>query len=178
MAELSTVARPYTKAAFESALEQKSLDQWSEMLELAAQAAQDQQVAELLRNPALAAEHKAGLILDICADKLSEQCQNFIKILAENKRLPVLPEISALFDRLKAEQQKSVDVEITSAFKLTKEQQNKLAQALGTKLDREVNITSSQDKSLIGGLIVRTDDLVIDGSVRGKLQKLAEALSS
>ncbi len=178
MAELSTVARPYTKAAFESALEQKSLDQWSEMLGLAAQAAQDKNVAELLRNPALAAEHKAGLILDICADKLNEQGQNFVKILAENKRLPVLPEISELFDRLKAEQQKSVDVDITSAFKLTKEQQTKLAQALGAKLDREVNITSSQDKSLIGGLIIRTDDLVIDGSVRGKLHKLAEALSS
>ncbi len=178
MAELSTVARPYTKAAFESAREQKSLDQWSEMLGLAAQAAQDQQVAELLRNPALAADQKAGLILDICADKLNEQGQNFIKILAENKRLPVLPEISALFERLKAEQQKSVDVDITSAFALTKEQQTKLAQALGTKLDREVNITSSKDASLIGGLVIRTDDLVIDGSVRGKLQKLAEALSS
>ncbi|MEH6648828.1 MAG: F0F1 ATP synthase subunit delta [Motiliproteus sp.] len=178
MAELSTVARPYTKAAFESALEQKSLDQWSEMLGLAAQAAQDEQVAELLRNPALAAEQKAGLILDVCADKLSEQGQNFVKILAENKRLPVLPEISALFERLKSEQQKSVDVEITSAFALTKEQQTKLAQALGTKLDREVNITSSKDASLIGGLVIRTDDLVIDGSVRGKLQKLAEALSS
>ncbi len=176
MAELSTVARPYTKAAFESALEQKSLDQWSEMLVLAAQAVQDGQVAELLRNPALSAAQKAGLVVDVCADKLDEQCQNFIHILAENKRLPVLPEISELFDRLKAEQQKSVDVDVTSAFKLTKEQQTKLAQALGAKLDREVNITSSQDKSLIGGLVIRTADLVIDGSVRGKLKKLAEAL--
>ncbi|RDE18826.1 F0F1 ATP synthase subunit delta [Motiliproteus coralliicola] len=178
MAELSTVARPYTKAAFASAIEQKSLDQWSEMLAVAAQAASDEQVAALLGNPALSAEQKAGLVLDVCADKLNEQGQNFIKLLAENKRLPVLPEISVLFDRFKAEQQKSVDVEVTSAYKLTKEQQTNLAQALGAKLDREVNITSSQDKSLIGGLIVRTDDLVIDGSVRGKLQKLAEALGS
>tara|TARA_R110002167_G_scaffold57140_7_gene161994 strand:+ start:4550 stop:5086 length:537 start_codon:yes stop_codon:yes gene_type:complete len=178
MAELSTVARPYTKAAFESALEQKSLDQWSEMLSLAAKVAKDEQVAELIRNPALAAEHKAGLILDVCADKLNEQGQNFIKILAENKRLPVLPEISELFDRLKAEQQKSVDVSVTSAFKLSTEQQTKLAQALGAKLDRKVKITSSIDKSLIGGLVIRTDDLVIDGSVRGKLHKLAEALGT
>lgn len=178
MAELSTVARPYTKAAFASALEQKSLDQWSEMLALAAQASKDEQVAKLLSNPALNAEQKAGVMLDVCADKLSEQGQNFIKVLAENKRLPVLPEISVLFDRMKAEQQKSVDVHVTSAFALTDEQQTKLAQALGAKLDREVNITSSEDQSLIGGLVVRTDDLVIDGSVRGKLQKLAEALSS
>ena len=178
MAELSTVARPYTKAAFASALEQSSLDKWSEMLNLAAQAAQDEQVAALLSNPALDADQKGGIILDICADKLDEQGKNFIQILAENKRLPVLPEISVLFDRFKAEQQKSVDVDITSAFKLTKEQQTKLAQALGAKLDREVNITSSQDKSLIGGVVVRTADLVIDGSVRGKLEKLAEALGS
>ncbi|MEH6823909.1 MAG: F0F1 ATP synthase subunit delta [Motiliproteus sp.] len=178
MAELSTVARPYTKAAFESALQQKSLDRWSKMLDLAAQAANNEQVAELLRSPALAAEHKAGLILDICADKLDEQGQNFIKILAENKRLPVLPEISELFDQLKAEQQKSIDVKVTSAFDLGKEQQTKLAQALSAKLDRKVNITSSTDKSLIGGLVIRTEDLVIDGSVRGKLQKLAEALGT
>jgi F-type H+-transporting ATPase subunit delta len=178
MAELTTVARPYTKAAFESALEQKSLDRWSEMLSLAAQAAKDESVAVLLSNPALAAEHKAGLILDICADKLDVQGQNFIKILAENKRLPVLSEISELFDRLMAEQQKRVDVDVTSAFKLTQEQQTTLAQALGVKLDREVNITSSIDKSLIGGLVIRTADLVIDGSVRGKLHKLAEALGT
>lgn len=178
MAELSTVARPYTKAAFQTALEQKALDKWSEMLALAAQATQDEQVSQLLNNPALASDQKAGLILDICADKLDEQGQNFIQLLAENKRLPVLPEISALFDRLKAEQQKSVQINVTSAFKLTKEQQTKLAQAIGKKLDREVEISADVDKALIGGVVIRTEDLVIDGSVRGKLQKLAEAMNS
>lgn len=178
MAELSTVARPYTKAAFQTALEQKALDQWSEMLSLAAQASKDEQVAQLLANPALPSGEKAGLILDICADKLDERGRNFINLLAENKRLPVLPEISVLFDRLKAEQQKSVQIHVTSAFKLTKEQQTKLAQAIGKKLDREVEISADVDKALIGGVVVRTEDLVIDGSVRGKLQKLAEAMNS
>ena len=176
MAELSTIARPYTKAAFETASEQSALDQWSEMLALAAQATQDEQVTTLLSNPALGTDQKAELILEICSD-LSEQGQNFVKVLAENNRLLVLPEISSLFDRLKAEQQKSVDVEVTSAFKLTKEQQTKLARSLGKKLDREVNITSSIDKSLIGGLLIKTEDLVIDGSIRGKLAKLSEALT-
>ncbi|MCW8886320.1 MAG: F0F1 ATP synthase subunit delta [Motiliproteus sp.] len=176
MAELSTIARPYTKAAFETALEQKALDKWSEMLALAAQATQDEQVSNLLSNPALRTDQKAGLILDICADA-SEQVQNFIGVLAENNRLLVLPEISSLFDRLKAEQQKSVDIDVTSAFKMTKEQQTKLAQALGKKLDREVNISSSIDKGLIGGLLIKTEDLVIDGSIRGKLAKLSEALT-
>ncbi|WP_207060722.1 F0F1 ATP synthase subunit delta [Motiliproteus sp. SC1-56] len=178
MAELSTVARPYTKAAFQTALEQKALDKWSEMLSLAAQATQDEQVAQLLANPGLAAAEKAGLVLDICAEKLDEQGRNFINLLAENKRLPVLPEISVLFDRLKAEQQKSVQIQVTSAFKLTKEQQTKLAQAIGKKLDREVEISAEVDQALIGGVVVRTEDLVIDGSVRGKLQKLAEAMNS
>ncbi len=176
MAELSTIARPYTKAAFETALEQKALDKWSEMLALAAQATQDEQVSNLLSNPALRTDQKAEIILDICADA-SEQVQNFIGVLAENNRLLVLPEISSLFDRLKAEQQKSVDIEVTSAFKMTKEQQTKLAQALGKKLDREVNISSSIDKGLIGGLLIKTEDLVIDGSIRGKLAKLSEALT-
>jgi F-type H+-transporting ATPase subunit delta len=178
MAELSTIARPYTKAAFQTALEQKALDKWSEMLALAAQATQDKQLSQLLDNPALGSDQKAGLILDICADQLDEQGRNFITILAKNRRLAVLPEISALFDRLKAEQQKSVDIQVTSAFKLTKQQQTKLAQALGKKLDREINISSSIDKSLIGGLVIRSNDLVIDGSVRGKLNKLAESMSS
>jgi F-type H+-transporting ATPase subunit delta len=176
MAELSTIARPYTKAAFETALEQKALDKWSEMLALAAQATQDEQVSNLLSNPALRTDQKAEIILDICSDA-SEQVKNFIGVLAENNRLLVLPEISSLFDRLKAEQQKSVDIEVTSAFKMTKEQQTKLAQALGKKLDREVNISSSIDKGLIGGLLIKTEDLVIDGSIRGKLAKLSEALT-
>ena len=176
MAELSTIARPYTKAAFQTAVEQKALDKWSEMLALAAQATQDEQVAKLLSNPALGTDQKAELILDICSD-LSEQAQNFVKVLAENNRLLVLPEISKLFDRFKAEQQKSVDIDVTSAFKMTKEQQTKLAQALGKKLEREVNISSSIDKSLIGGLLIKTEDLVIDGSIRGKLAKLSEALT-
>ncbi len=176
MAELSTIARPYTKAAFETALEQKALDKWSETLALAAQATQDEQVSTLLSNPALRTDQKAELILDICSD-VSEQGQNFIKILAENNRLLVLPEISSLFDRFKAEQEKSVDVEVTSAFKLTKEQQTKLAQSLGKKLDRDVNISTSIDKGLIGGLLIKTEDLIIDDSIRGKLAKLSEALT-
>ena len=133
-------------------------------------------MSTLLSNPALGSDQKADLILEICSG-MSEQVQNFVKILAENNRLLVLPEISSLFDRFKAEQQKRVDVEVTSAFKLTKEQQTKLVQALGKKLDREVNITSSVDKSLIGGLLIKTEDLVIDGSIRGKLSKLSEALT-
>lgn len=176
MAELSTIARPYTKAAFESAREQKALDQWSSAIALAAQATQDEQVSTLLSNPAIESEQKAQLIIDISSDA-NEQFQNFIKVLADNNRLFVLPEISMLFESLKAQQEKSVDVFVTAAFDLTDDQQTKLAQALGKKLDRDVNITSEVDASLIGGLLIKAGDLVIDGSVRGKLAKLSEALT-
>lgn len=176
MAELSTIARPYTKAAFEAAREQKTLDQWSSAIALAAQATQDEQMSELLSNPAIESAQKAQLILDISSDA-NEQFQNFIKVLAENNRLFVLPEISVLFESLKAQQEKSVDITVTAALDLTDDQQTKLAQALGKKLDRDVNITSEVDASLIGGLLIKAGDLVIDGSVRGKLAKLSEALT-
>ncbi|HEY5717765.1 MAG TPA: F0F1 ATP synthase subunit delta, partial [Motiliproteus sp.] len=130
MAELSTVARPYTKAAFQAAVEQQALDKWSEMLALAAQAVQDEQVSKLLNNPAFGSDAKAELVLEVCSDKLDDHAQNFIRILAENRRLPVLPEISALFDVMKAQMQHSIDVAVTAAYALTKEQQTKLAQAL------------------------------------------------
>lgn len=176
MAELSTIARPYTKAAFEAAREQNALDQWSGAIALAAQATQDEQVSKLLSNPSIDDAQKAQLILDISSDT-SEQFQNFIKVLAENSRLLVLPEISTLFEALKAQLQKSVEITVTSAFELTEEQQTKLAQALGKKLDCEVSITGEVDPSLIGGLLIKAGDLVIDGTVRGKLAKLSEALT-
>lgn len=176
MAELSTIARPYTKAAFEAAREANALDQWSSAIALAAQATQDESVSDILGNPAIESAQKAQIINEISSDA-NEQFQNFISVLAENNRLFVLPEISTLFESLKAQLEKSVEITVTSAFELTDEQQTKLAQALGKKLECEVNINSEVDASLIGGLLVKAGDLVIDGSVRGKLAKLSEALT-
>ncbi|MCS5558291.1 MAG: F0F1 ATP synthase subunit delta, partial [Oceanospirillaceae bacterium] len=99
-------------------------------------------------------------------------------LLAENKRLSLLPEVSNLYETLKANQEQSVDVSIVSAFDLGSEQQDKLAQALNAMLSREINITSTTDASLLGGVIVHAGDLVIDGSVKGKLGKLAEAMNA
>lgn len=178
MAELSTVARPYTKAVFEVAVEQQALDKWSEMLALAAEVVQDEQVSRLLQNPGLDAAAKADLVLDIGADKLDDQVGNFIRILAENRRLPAIPEISALFDVMKAQMQKSIEVSVSSAFSIDQKQQTKLAQALGKKLSCEVNLSTELDKTLIGGVVIRAGDLVIDGSIRGKLAKLSETLRS
>ena len=180
MAESITIARPYTKAAFETALAQGDLSSWSEFLNLAAAAVVDADMKVALENPALANTKKAQLVIDVCnaSQAVSEQAQNFVSLLAENKRLSLLPEVANLFAILKANQEKSVEVSITSAFELGNEQQDKLAQALTAKLSREVTVIANADTSLIGGVIIHAGDLVVDGSVRGKLGKLAEALNA
>ena len=123
-------------------------------------------------------QKKAELILEVAEDGVTEQVRNFFAVLADNRRLTLLPEISALFNTYRADLERTVDIEVTAAYELTDEQQQKLAQALSSKLERKVSLAASSDKSLIGGAIIRTGDLVIDASVRGKLTKLADALGS
>lgn len=178
MAELNTVARPYSKAAFEHAVANGSLDQWSEVLTTAAAVAQHETMQLVLGNPGLTSEQKAEAMISVCDEQMEETSKNFIALLAENQRLALLPEIAAQFEQLKANQQHSVEVSVTTAFDLGEQQQQKLTQALSSKLGREVSLTAEVDKSIIGGVIVRTEDLVIDGSVRARLAKLAEAMNS
>jgi F-type H+-transporting ATPase subunit delta len=114
----------------------------------------------------------------VCGDSLPEPVQNFVRVLAENRRLPLLPQVHALFMALKAQQERAVDLRLTSAFDIDEAQGARIAEALGRKLQREVRLSTEVDASLIGGVIIRTDDLVIDGSVRGRLAKLSEAMNS
>lgn len=179
MAELITLARPYAKAAFEEALATASLPVWTEALALAAQVVVEPRVATLVASPSLTSAQKATMLIDVCGDEvLPQPARNFIRVLAENKRLPLLPQVHELFLAFKAAQEQSVDLEVTSAFEVTAEQSAELAAAIGRKLQRTVRVTSTVDKSLIGGMVIRTDDLVIDGSVRGRLAKLSEAMNS
>ena len=178
MAELTTLARPYAKAAFEHAQAQQQLASWSAMLGLAAAVSQDDTMQRVLKAPRLTSTEKATTFIDVCGDKFDAQARNFISVVAENGRLDLLPEIAAQFELYKAEQEKSVDVEVTSAFALSTEQQDKLAKVLSARLSREVRLHVTEDAALIGGVVIRAGDLVIDGSVRGKIAKLAEALKS
>lgn len=114
----------------------------------------------------------------IAGDLCNEGTSNLLVVLSENERFALLPEISAQFELLKAEHDKSADVVVTSAFALSDAQQNTLAVKLSAKLDRAVTLTVNVDSALIGGVIIRAGDLVIDDSVRGKLSKLAEAMNS
>ncbi|QKE65165.1 F0F1 ATP synthase subunit delta [Aquipseudomonas campi] len=178
MAELTTLARPYAKAAFEHAQAHQQLASWSAMLGLAAVVSQDDTLQRVLKAPRLTSTEKATTFNEVCGDKFDAQARNFISIVSEHNRLDLLPEIAALFELYKAEQEKSVDVEVTSAFALSTEQQDKLAKVLSARLSREVRLHATEDATLIGGVVIRAGDLVIDGSVRGKVAKLAEALKS
>lgn len=178
MAELTTIARPYAKAAFQFADESGALTQWSAMLGFAAAVAGDASVSRLLANPKVTAEQKADGFLKLCADKLDPAGRNFVSLLAHNKRLAALPAIAVLFEELKSQKEQSVDVEIVSAFALSADQSSKLAASLKKRLGREVNVATAVDPSILGGAIIKAGDLVIDGSVQGKLARLAETLNS
>jgi F-type H+-transporting ATPase subunit delta len=178
MAELTTLARPYARAAFEVAVESESLSAWSKDLDLVSAVVGETVVKAALSSPSLTGEKQAQMVIDLCGDEISAAAKNFIAILADNKRIGLMREIVKLFETLKANQEKKVDVNITSAFELSEGIEAKLTASLKEKLQRDVILHSEIDSTLIGGAIIRAGDLVIDGSVRGKLSKLAEAMKA
>ena len=178
MAELATLARPYAKAAFRHAQADGILDPWLTMLNLVSTVAEQGNVQALLDAPNLSSEAKARAFSDVFGDALSKDFANFVHVLADNKRLGLLSEITEQYYTLKSQLEKTVDVEITTAFALTEAEQKKLSKALASKLERAVELTSHVDQSLLGGALVRAGDTVIDGTVRGRLTKLAETLTA
>jgi F-type H+-transporting ATPase subunit delta len=178
MAESITLARPYAKAAFEVALAANELGAWSKALKLLASVSAVDQVRKRLLAPSLTAAQQADTLIAICAGELLPATENLIRLLAENKRLTLLGEISDLFEALKTNQEKTIDVELSTAFELNEDVVKKITQALKTRLNREIKLQTRVDKYLIGGAVIRAGDTVIDSSVRGKLTKLAEAMNS
>jgi len=178
MSQLTTLARPYARAAFETAEAAGQLADWSKGLGVIAALMQQERVAVFLRQPSLSWEQQSKTLLDLAGDAVDGKLQNFIRLLASNKRLSLLPEVVELFEALKAERERSIDVDVISAFAIGDAEAQALADALKTRLQREVKLSTSVDQSLIGGLIVRAGDLVIDGSVRGKLNKLSETMNA
>ena len=176
-AELATVARPYARAAFATALDEADgLVSWSKMLALLSAAVVEPAVERMLDNPAnsgsVAAEWLAGLI----GDELTASGANFINVLAEFDRLALITTIAEQYEVLKANYEKTVEVAIVSAYELSGTEQETLKDALNRRLQRTVELETETDSSLLGGVVIRTEDTVIDDSVRGKLQKLAGTL--
>ena len=177
MAEILTIARPYAQAAFLFADSHQALKAWSGMLEFLAVVAADPEMTALIENPRLTEEQLAELFIGIGADRLDDNCHNFIRLLAENRRLKLLPEIAALFEIQRREAEKSIRAELITAFPATAAQQAAVTAALKQRLGRDIELVCTTDASLLGGAIIRAGDLVIDGSVRGKLERLGNALS-
>ena len=178
MADKSTIARPYARAAFEEARELKRLEPWSEALHVAAAVVSDPRVVALLGNPRVTPDELAQLVSGIAGAKLGEEGGNLVRTLAANRRLAVLPEIVALFDELKDAAEGVADVTITSAAPLAAGQQKALSAALEKRLKRTVRLHCATDPALIGGAVVKSGDLVIDGSLRTRLERIAYELTA
>jgi len=177
MSEFVTVARPYAKAAFDFAVEHQSLDRWQSMLAFTAQVTRNEQIEELLSG-ALAPETMSQTFIAVCGEQLDDAGQNLIKVMAENGRLRVLPEVLQQFIELRASLEAIAEVEVTSATPLSEEQQAKIAAAMEKRLSRKVKLNCKIDKSVLAGVIIRAGDMVIDGSVRSRLERLADVLQS
>ncbi|HEU4623604.1 MAG TPA: F0F1 ATP synthase subunit delta [Steroidobacteraceae bacterium] len=178
MADKSTIARPYARAAFEEAKRTGRLADWSQALQVAAAVVQDERVEDLLDNPKVTPGQLAQLIEDIAGPRLDELGRNFVQMLADNHRLAYLPEISEIFEELKDEEEGIVDVTVTSAAPLDEQQRNTLSEALARKLQRRVRLHCDIDPKLIGGAVLRAGDLVIDGSLRTRLDRIAYELTA
>jgi F-type H+-transporting ATPase subunit delta len=187
MADNNTIARPYSRAAFELASEKGELAAWSAALDAAKELLADDQVVQFLGRPSLTDEQRLEFLTELfatCGDDASllaggnEQGRNFLKLLLEYGRVGVLPEIADHFEMLKADVENTVDVTVTSAAPMTAEQQATVAAALTSRLGRTVRLETAIDESLIGGAVIRAGDIVIDGSLRSRLQSLSNALIS
>ena len=177
MAQSITIARPYAEAAFELARESNDLAGWAQGLTLAAAVVGNEQVDLVLRSPRVSDEDKAALIIEICGDDLSPTLANMIRLLVDRDRILQLPEMARQFDDLRATHERTLDAQLVTAQPIDDAVRDRLAKALSTRLDRTVRLASEIDETLIGGAIVRAGDLIIDGSVRGRLTRLTGALS-
>jgi F-type H+-transporting ATPase subunit delta len=177
MSELTTAARPYARAVFEIAKETKTLTDWSVSLSFMGAVAGNADVAALLETPKMAKQTGADAFIQLCDDRLDDKAKNLVKTLAENNRLKLFPEISALFEVLKDDAEGSVEAIVKTAKKLTKAEEKLIATALKKRLGREVKLKVSIDKALLGGAIIKAGDLVIDGSIQGRLNKMKATMA-
>ncbi|KTD69446.1 ATP synthase F1 subunit delta [Legionella steelei] len=180
MSDSTTIARPYAKAIFEYALGEKKLAEWSAHLRNLAQAVLTPEAEHFITNPATTVVQHIELLQAAMGAKSNENMplNNLINLLATNKRLMLLPDIYALYEAHRAEQEKTLHVDVSSYSDLSSAQQQRLIESLSQRLQRKVSLKISIDPSLLGGAIIRAGDLVIDGSVRGKLNKLSTELAA
>ena len=178
MAEQITIARPYAEAVFKLAKEKDALLAWSDMLKVISQVTSFEQVQALVSNPGITADKLLKIILDICGSKLNDEGKNLVALLIENNRIEVLPQLSDLYEQLKAQQEGVLEANIVSAYAISEKQLEKLVSVLEKKFKCKIKAKVNIDPELIGGVKVVIGDEVIDSSVRGKLETMSVALKS
>jgi F-type H+-transporting ATPase subunit delta len=177
MSELTTAARPYAKAVFEMARESGTLSEWSEQLSAMSAVVATEDSAALLSHPRMSKAQKSEIFSEIIGDGLTKNGRNLLMTLGENDRFALIPEITSIYEVMKAEAEGAIEAEVISAQKMTKKQEDAIAAALQKRLGREVKLVTSIDPSLMGGAIVRAGDLVIDGSILSRLKKMKTAMA-
>ncbi len=173
MAENIIVARPYAKAIFELAREGDAVEEWASMLALACRTLEDDVFQAYMHSPDAEPAHLVDIILSVCGEQAGELQQNFLRLLAENRRLASLQAIADEFANLRDEHENVADVHVTSAVPLSEEQKQEIGAAMKSRLGKNVRLNCDVDAALIGGAIIRSGDVVIDGSLRGRLDQLS-----
>lgn len=178
MQESITIARPYAQAAFEYAREQGKFDAWSKVLSFLGLMVADPLMHRVIQDPRVPRARLLQLIFDIGGDYLHDEGRNFVKLLVDAGRIQFAPEIAGLYEELRAEAERVVDVDVVSAYELDQEQEQVIAEAVKKRIGKNVKVATRVDPGLIGGVIVRIGDLVIDASLRGRLEQLAARLAA
>ncbi len=176
MAEAITIARPYAQAVFDIANDKGELKKWSELLAVLSQCVAQPEVQSIISSPAVSDEQVVDLLVNISGKLITKDARHFLAILAQNKRLFVLADITVIYEELREQAEQMITVDVTSALKLTAKQQKDISTALKKRLGRDIALNTRVDKTLLGGAIIRAGDLIIDGSALGKLNRLANAL--
>jgi F-type H+-transporting ATPase subunit delta len=178
MSSLTTLARPYAKAAFELAQSEQALARWDDMLNLASEIVEDASMASLLESPDVSNAQSVAILKEAAGEAFDGRFRDFISVLAENSRLSLLPQVKRLFRILRDEAEKRISVKVVSAIPLDEGQAGRMRDALARRFDCEIELENEIDAGVIGGAVVYAGDQVIDGSLRGRLQKLSNSLAT
>lgn len=176
MSELATLARPYAAAVFKRAKETGSSGKWSKTLAFLTSILSEQSLAVFVNNPKVSNESLSNLLREISEGQIDSEGANFLKLLVQNRRLNLVPHIAKIFEAYKAEDEGYLDVDVYAAYEFSKEGRKEFSAKLEKRLGKKVNMNVTVDKSLIGGVLVRAGDKVIDGSIKGQLQHMQKAL--
>lgn len=176
MSEAKTIARPYAVAAWKHAVSVNKQDLWSEMLELMATVVRDAAMSAIVKDPRVDAGTLSGLMLEICGGRINDVAEAFVRLLVDNDKLALMPEVAEVYNELQAEAGGAVQAKLIAAYPVNAKFEQAIAAAMQKRLNREVTFTTDIDKSLLGGVIIRAGDMVIDASVRGQIEALAADL--